>query len=329
MSAPAGLAADRGGRDDAGAGRELEAFAAEVGAQDPVCVVGGRTHWGLGGLPAGGTREVRAPVGVVSHDPAEMVVRVRAGTPLAELSGELAAGGQMVALDADDLERATVGGVLSLGWSGYLRLRYGPVRDGVLEVRYVDHAGRLVRAGAPLVKNVTGYDLCRLMVGSLGTLGLLGEVVLRCFPLPAVRRWFSSEEGGCTDPFALEHRLYRPGSVLTDGRRTWVCLEGDPGDVSAQLSLLGPGGWQEVAGPPRRPPGERLSISCSELPAAVAAMPAGEWLAEVGVGTVHLNPSVGTSRRSADPRVGALNRAIKFNFDPSGRLNPGRDPMSL
>jgi NAD dependent epimerase/dehydratase family enzyme len=83
----------------------------------------------------------------------------------------------MVPLDPVDPERATVGGVLAVGESGIRRLRYGPVRDTVLEVRFVNAAGKVVKAGGPVVKNVTGYDLCRLLVGSVGTLGFLAEVV--------------------------------------------------------------------------------------------------------------------------------------------------------
>lgn len=315
---------------DLGASRReapLVAFAAEVGPEGAVCAAGGRTHWSVGGLPQPGTREVGAPAGVVSHDPAEMLVRVGAGTTLAELSDAVRAGGQMVALDAADAGCSSVGGLLAVGQSSLLRLRYGAVRDSVLELRYVDHAGRLVRAGAPLVKNVTGFDLCRLMVGSLGTLGLVGEVVLRCFPLPATRQWWMSADGGCEDPFALARRLYRAGAVLWDGRRVWACLEGDPGDVSDQVGLLGDG-WQEVGGAPSGPFEARISVAPSMLERVLAELPAGEWLAEMGVGSVHVSAAVTVPASIPDPRVVALNRAVKDSFDPTGRFNPGRDPLS-
>ncbi|MGH9268654.1 MAG: FAD-binding oxidoreductase, partial [Acidimicrobiales bacterium] len=138
----------------------LEAFAAEVGGTGPVVAVGGRTQWELGGPPGAGCREVRAPAGVVAFEPAEMVVRCRAGTTVAELGAAVGERGQMVPLDPADPSRATVGGVLAAGQSGLRRLRYGPVRDLLLETRFVTAEGRLVRAGAPVVKNVTGYDLC-------------------------------------------------------------------------------------------------------------------------------------------------------------------------
>ncbi len=90
----------------------------------------------------------------------------------------------MCALDPRD-PAATIGGILACGLSGWRRLRHGPLRDHVLEVRFVTAQGRLVKAGGPTVKNVTGYDLPRLLVGSFGTLGVLAQVTLRCRPRPA------------------------------------------------------------------------------------------------------------------------------------------------
>src|SRR5206468_8580471 len=135
-----------------------------------------------GGPPSPEVREVRAPAGVASFEPAEMTVRCGAGTTVAELDAALAEHGQCVALP--DWDGGTVGGVLAVGRSGVRRLGYGPVRDALLEARFVSAEGRLVKAGGPTVKNVSGFDLCRLLVGSLGTLGLIGEVVLRTRPLP-------------------------------------------------------------------------------------------------------------------------------------------------
>ena len=296
-----------------GVGLALEAFAEEVGQDDPVACVGGRTQWDVGGALAPEAREVRAPAGVVAHEPAEMVVRVRAGTPVAELDAALAEGGQMVPLDPADPTRATVGGVLAVGHSGPRRLRHGPVRDTLLEARFVSAEGRLVKAGGPLVKNVTGYDLCRLLVGSLGTLGFLAEVVLRATPRPPVARWLA----GRADPFAARRRLHRPSSVLWDGATTWVLLEGHPADVDAEAALLGPR-FAEVAGPPPLPAGGRRSLRPSAL-AALASSPE-RFVAEVGVGTVHVDePVVAASPERAD-----LHRRVKDRFDPTGRLNPGR-----
>ncbi len=306
----------------------LDTFAAEVGAAGPVCCVGGRTQWHVGGGVDAGTREVSAPTGVVVHEPAEMIVRVRAGTTLHELQSALAAGGQSVALEADEPERATVGGILAVGRSGCRRLGLGPLRDAVLEVTAVSAAGELIRSGAPLVKNVTGYDLCRLFVGSLGTLALTAEVVLRCKPRPEVESWWVGETA---DVFGVFAALYRPLAVLWDGTRTWVGLAGYAVDVEDQArSVLGPG-FAPAEGPPPAPGPRRRSLS----PGALRTLPekAGTdsgWLAEVGVGLVRCTPEVAErlgSRPPPAPAVVQLHEAVKQRFDPHGRLNPGRSPL--
>ncbi len=305
----------------------LVAFATEVGPDDPVCVVGGRTQWEVGGLPAAGVREATPPAGVVSHLPAEMIVRVRAGTAVGVLRDTLAEAGQMVPIDPQLPERATVGGVLAVGRSGLRRLRYGPVRDTVLEMRFVTAEGRLVTAGGPVVKNVTGFDLCRLLVGSLGTLGLVAEVVLRCQPLPAAAQWYQATAGA--DPFDLYRRLFRPSAILWDGCSTWVLLEGHPADVADQAQRVLGAGFDEVAGPPPVPAGARRSWPPGRLAKLRAAPP--RWLAEVGVGTVHFedpNPAAVPEPARSDPaggrRSSELQAAVKARFDPTGRLNPGR-----
>ncbi len=303
----------------------LQHFAADVGSEGRVRVVGGRTHWDVGGVPPPDVRELAAPSGVVAHEPAEMIVRVRAGTTLEELRAAVHAGGQDVALEADDPTRATVGGILAVGRSGYRRLGLGPVRDAVLELTAVSARGELIRSGAPLVKNVTGFDLCRLLVGSLGTLALLGEMVLRCRPRTEIEAWWV---GDGADPFALAETLYRPLSVLWDGNHTWVGLAGYQADVQGQAdAVLGPS-FGRVDGPPG-PPGP---VRRSRPPAMVRDLPGelggrGGWLAEVGVGVVHCTEEA--AARMPSPPVPAqklveLHGAIKERFDPGGRLNPGR-----
>ena len=289
---------------------ELLAFAADVGTEGPVVAVGGRTQWSVGGRPHPDAREVHAPAGIVAHEPAEMIVRCGAGTTVAELDAALATEGQMTPLDPALPGRATVGGVLAVGRSGPRRLRWGALRDLVLEIRYVSSEGRLVKGGAPVVKNVTGFDLCRLFVGSLGTLGLLAEVVLRVVPIPPSRRWIAGE----CDPFDLAARLHRPSSVLWDGTTTWVLLEGEAVDVDFQSELAG-AAMREVDGPPPLPTGGRRSLR----PGQLRSLPAGEWIAEVGVGVVHTAAPSGP-RADLDP----LHARVKHAFDPTGRLNPGR-----
>jgi FAD/FMN-containing dehydrogenase len=305
-------------------GDPLDGFAAEVGVEGPVAVEGGRTQWELGGDPAAGVRLVRAPSGVVEHRPAEMIARVWAGTPVAELDSTLARGGQMVPLDPERPERATVGGVLAVGRSGRRRLRYGPVRDHVLELRYVSHDGHLIRSGAPVVKNVSGFDLVRLLVGSLGTLGLIGEVVLRTYPLPRARRWLTRASVDWPDSDGAA--LYRPASLLWDGARAWVLLEGHPADVDAQSRRLGPG-WSEAPGPPATCGPGRLSMPPASIAPWASGRQPGTFLAEIGVGVVHVEGGPEPAERPLSSAVVELNGRMKARFDPTGRLNPGRDPL--
>jgi glycolate oxidase FAD binding subunit len=294
-------------------------FAAEVGGPDdgPVTVVGGRSQWEVGGPVAPDAREVVAPSGLVEFEPAEMTARARAGTTVAALNAELAEGGQMVALP-EPAPGATVGGVLAVGRSDVRRLGRGPLRETLLQARYVSADGLIVTAGGPTVKNVTGFDLCRLLVGSLGTIGLLAEVTLRTRPVPEAATWLSGE----ADPFALRAALYRPTSLLWDGTRTWVLLEGREADVAAQAAIAHSHGLVEVASGPTLPP-HRRSMRPGDLRQLGGASAA--FVAEVGVGLVHQAEAPPPS--PPGPAVADLNRRVRQSFDPTGRLNPGRDPL--
>lgn len=286
----------------------LDEFATAVGASDPVTIAGLATRGG----PIGTVRIVRAPAGIERIDAAEMVVECGAGTPIDELLAALAEYGQTVSLPPG----GTVGGALAVGRSDLTRLGHGPMRDALLQTRYVGASGELTKAGGPTVKNVSGFDLCRLFVGSLGTLGFFGDVILRTRPVARNSGWFSTEH----DPFELLGNLYRPVALLWDGATTWVRLDGDASDVdravhSAQLV--------EVAGPPPLPM-HRWSMPPSELVSLRSETP-GSFVAEIGVGVVHR----GQQRpvRSSDVATRALHDRIKQQFDPTGRLNPGLDPL--
>jgi glycolate oxidase FAD binding subunit len=296
----------------------MEAFALDVGGPEagPVAVAGGRTAWTVGGDLVPGTRVVRAPAGVVAVEPAEMTVRVGAGTTVADLDALLAPTGQCVALP--DRPGATVGGVLAVGWSGIRRLGWGPVRDTLLEARVVTADGAVVKAGGPTVKNVSGYDLCRLLVGSLGTLALLGEVVLRTRPLPALSRWLR----GAVDPFDLRRHLLRPSTILWDGTSTWVLLEGHVADVDAETTVATRLGLTPCAASDTPDLGA-LPYRRSVPPAELANL-LGRFVAQVGVGVVHVDTPASPPPPSAT--VDRLHDRLRSTFDPSGRLNPGRDP---
>jgi glycolate oxidase FAD binding subunit len=123
--------------------------------------------------------------GVLEYDPGEYVFVARAGTRLAEVEQLLAQNGQYLPFDPPLLEQgATLGGTVAAGLSGPMRQRFGGVRDFILGVQFVDGEGNLVRGGGKVVKNAAGFDLPKLMVGSLGRLGILTELAFKVFPLP-------------------------------------------------------------------------------------------------------------------------------------------------
>src|SRR6056297_3139224 len=161
--------------------------------------------------------------GVVDHRPEDLVVTVRAGTPVAELSALLAGHG------------STVGGRVATALSGPRQLQAGRVRDWVLRVRLVTADARVVTAGGVTVKDVTGYDLCRLATGSWGTIGVIAEVTLKLRPIPIHSAWFATERSA---PRVLAE-LYRPAAVVTTGQRTLVHLEEHPDDIAAQAMVAG------------------------------------------------------------------------------------------
>jgi glycolate oxidase FAD binding subunit len=282
---------------------DLTAFADEVGATGPVTITGLGTRGG----PVPGLRAVRPPSGIEWIQADEMTMRCGAGTRVDDIDIALAEFGQSVALPAG----GTVGGALAVGHSGITRLGHGPVRDVLLQACYVSDGGEVVQAGGPTVKNVSGFDLCRLLVGSRGTLGFLGDVIIRTRPRPKHSQWFTAE---AVEPFSIFARLYRPASVLWNGTRVWALLEGHPSDVADQAA-----GASMVAceGPPPLPSGSRRVVA----PNAIGSV-TGDFVAEVGVGVVHDADTVSTAPPAASS-VTALTQRIKAEFDPSGRLNPG------
>lgn len=123
--------------------------------------------------------------GILSYEPTELVITVRAGTSLAEVEATLAAQGQMLACEPPHFgPGATIGGMVASGLSGPRRLAAGAVRDFVLGVRLLDGQGDVLNFGGQVMKNVAGYDVARLLTGSLGTLGVLLEVSLKVLPRP-------------------------------------------------------------------------------------------------------------------------------------------------
>jgi glycolate oxidase FAD binding subunit len=145
---------------------------------------GGSKDW-YGGLLQGEILDTRACRGIVDYEPTELVITARCGTPLGEIEAALAERRQMLAFEPPHFgDAATLGGAVASGLSGPRRASAGALRDFVLGARLLDGRGELLAFGGQVMKNVAGYDVSRLLAGSLGTLGLLLEVSLKVLPLP-------------------------------------------------------------------------------------------------------------------------------------------------
>src|SRR5512138_638657 len=157
-------------------------------AKDRLAVgfVGGGTDLELGRPPArlDAVVHTRRLAKVREHAPSDQIVAVEAGITLAELQRHLAPHRQRLAIDPPLADRATIGGIVAANAFGPRRTRYGAIRDLVIGMTFVRADGVVARGGGKVVKNVAGFDVPRLLCGSLGTLGLVAEVVFRLHPLP-------------------------------------------------------------------------------------------------------------------------------------------------
>jgi glycolate oxidase FAD binding subunit len=160
--------------------------AAEAGTS--LCIRGGGTKDFYGEAPRGEPLDTRALAGITSYEPTELVVTARAGTPLAELEAELSRHGQCLPFEPPHFPSprgsgATVGGMVAAGLSGPSRMAAGAVRDYVLGATLLTGRAELLSFGGQVMKNVAGYDVSRILAGSMGTLGLICEVSLKVLPV--------------------------------------------------------------------------------------------------------------------------------------------------
>jgi glycolate oxidase FAD binding subunit len=305
-------------------------FAAEHGI--PVRIWGGGTHAGIG-------NPVQADVvlwtgrmqQVVDWQAEDLTIVVAAGVEVDSLEQMLAERGQTAVLP-EDTPGATVGGIVAAGLSGWRRLRYGPTRDRVLEVTLATGDGRVVRAGGRVVKNVTGYDIPRLATGSLGSLGMIGTVCLKLWPLsPEVATLRVGSPG------AARQAAYRPLAVVETRGGSSVYLTGTADEIEAQAARIGgslsPGlDWPE---PPTTPYRLAVRVPPADVSAAVERVAALGWgyqaahgVGEIRVAAAEITPGQLTDLRGWAEGIGGS--VVVMQSPETGRLDPwGTPPGSL
>ncbi|HRP75769.1 MAG TPA: glycolate oxidase subunit GlcE [Rhodocyclaceae bacterium] len=208
-----------------------------------LCLRGGGTKDFYGRVPVGDLLDTRDHAGVIAYEPTELVVTARGGTPLAELESLLAGEGQQLAFEPPHFgDGSTVGGCVAAGLSGPRRQGAGALRDFVLGVKILDGRGDVLNFGGQVMKNVAGYDVSRLIAGSLGTLGIILEVSLKVLPRPAheatVRFAFDEAE-------AIDHLNRWGGQPLPVSASAWhegvlmLRLSGAEQGVKSAVAKLG------------------------------------------------------------------------------------------
>jgi glycolate oxidase FAD binding subunit len=318
---------------------EADLAEAVAGAAGPLRIVGGGTR-DVGRPVAGQVLSLAALSGVELYEPGALTLVVRAGTSLADVNRLLAAEGQRLAFEPPDLcgllgttGVSTIGGVLAANASGPRRVHAGAARDAALGVRFVDGTGRVVKNGGRVMKNVTGYDLVRLLAGSRGTLGVLTEVALKVLPAPpatAMLRVAGLAPGDAVaamaaalgSPFEVTGAAHLPGEGAGDG--TILRIEGFEesvayragrladllrqwGDIAVERDPAWVGdAWARVrdAAPFHGVPGDvwRVSLRASQAAGVLARVAAGcdlrGWFMDWGGGLLWLRMPDGTDLRA-------------------------------
>jgi glycolate oxidase FAD binding subunit len=334
--------------------------AAETGRKFSICGGGSKAFYG--GVAQGEVFDVSAYSGIVAYEPTELVVTVRAGTTLLELEATLAEKGQWLAFEPPHFAAtATVGGMVASGLSGPRRQSAGAPRDFMLGVKMLSGNGELLSFGGQVMKNVAGYDVPRLMAGSLGTLGILLEVSLKVLPLPVAER---SLRFSVSETEALEKLNLWGGKPLPISASAWsdkvltVRLSGAAAAVAAAEKTLGGevvlddvAFWKSQReqthgffagdtplwrlGVPSTTPSLNLGPTLIEWGGAQRWLRGGDVVAiraaaEKAGGHATLFRAAPELKASAGvftpltPPLARIHRNLKAAFDPQGIFNPGR-----
>lgn len=332
-------------------------------AGEPLAIRGAGSKDFLGHTVHGTALDLGGCRGIVAYEPSELVITVRAGTPLAEVEAALAAEGQMLPFEPPRLAAdSTIGGVVAAGLSGPARPFRGAVRDYLLGCRVIDGRGQTLNFGGQVMKNVAGYDVSRLLAGSMGCLAVLVEVSLKVLPVPAATLTLARE---CGADDAIREMCRLAGMPLplsaashSDGVLR-LRLSGAAGAVAAAERSIGQStGGEEAAGGHWEAlrdqqtgvfsaplPLWRLSVPAAtpplELPGRQLVDWAGaqRWIAtEAGADAVRAAATAAgghaTRYRGGDEAIPAfhplpdallsLHRRLKAALDPAGIFNPGR-----
>jgi glycolate oxidase FAD binding subunit len=315
---------------------------------------GGGSKDFFGNPPRGELLDTRAYAGIAAYEPSELVLTARCGTPLSQIEGALSEKGQCLPFEPPHFGAATLGGCIAAGLSGPRRAAAGALRDFVLGVKLVDGRGRVLQFGGQVMKNVAGYDVSRLVAGSLGTLGLIAEASLKVLPRPAVELTLrlKKDEAGALDAMNRWAGLALPiSATVWHAGVVHVRLSGSQAAVSGAVRRIGGAevdyAWQAIR--EQTHPFFAGDAPLWRLAVPSVAPPLGNsQLIEWGGGLRwarggsaaqmrELAKRTGghaTLFRAADKSAGAfaplepvvmrLHRALKSEFDPAGILNPGR-----
>lgn len=322
----------------------------------PLRIQGSHSKGFLGHEVAGEVLDTRAHRGIVSYDPTELVVSVRAGTPLSQLRATLDAAGQMLPCEPPSFgEGATVGGMIAAGLSGPRRPWSGSVRDFVLGTRVITGLGKHLRFGGEVMKNVAGYDLSRLLAGSYGCLGVLTEVSLKVLPKPRQCLSISLELDSARALSKLAEWGQQPlpiSAASHDGQRLHLRLEGGEGSVTAAHQRLGGEPldscyWadlneQRLTFFDEGPPLWRLSLPNNLGPLSLPGEQLIDWAGAQrwlkseakdiqsiahelgGHATCFSHGASTTPFQPLAPALLRYHRQLKAQLDPQGLFNPGR-----